>query len=96
MGEISFTIDTWLDQNRRPYLAITAHWIAQNRETGALKLKAALIAFHRVCGGHDGLSLAGVVLGLLDRAGVTMKVRQLGLSVLQCSHALFLRLATLL
>ena len=74
MGRVSFTIDTWSDQNRRPYLAITAHWIAQHKDTGALKLKTALIAFHRIRGGHDGPALADVVVRLLDRAGVTVKV----------------------
>jgi hypothetical protein len=80
MGQISFTIDAWSDQNRRPYLAITAHWIAQHTGSGALKLKTALIAFHRIRGGHDGLSLADVVISLLDRAGITDQVLQLGLS----------------
>lgn len=75
MGQISFTIDAWSDQNRQSYLAITAHWIAQHTGSGALKLKTALIAFHRVRGRHDGLSLAEVVLKLLDRADVTNKVR---------------------
>jgi hypothetical protein len=74
MGQVSFTIDSWSDQNRQPYLAITAHWIARQKETGALKLKTALIAFHRIRGKHDGISLANVVLELLDRAGVTSKV----------------------
>jgi hypothetical protein len=75
MGQISFTIDSWSDQNRQPYLAITAHWIAEQQNTGALKLKTALIAFHRIRSRHDGASLAKVVLSLLDRAGITLKVR---------------------
>ena len=75
MGQISFTINAWLDQNRQSYLAITAHWIAQHTGSGALKLKMALIAFHRVRGRHNGLSLAEVVLKLLDRADVTNKVQ---------------------
>jgi hypothetical protein len=34
----------------------------------------ALIGFHRLRGGHSGKSMAMAVMGLLDRAGVTMKV----------------------
>lgn len=40
----------------------------------SLQLKAALIAFHRIRGGHDGKALASTVLALLDRAGITIKV----------------------
>lgn len=74
MGQISFTIDIWSDQNRRSYMAITAHWIAIISETTALELKAALIAFQQLAGDHDGESLSSVVLQLLDRAGITIKV----------------------
>lgn len=74
MGDISFTLDLWSDKNRRSYLAITAHWVAKHSDTDALRLKTALIAFHRFYGKHDGESLANTVLALLDRAGVTGKV----------------------
>jgi hypothetical protein len=68
-------MDAWSDHNRRSYLAITAHWIGRVSETTSLQPKAALIAFHRLRGGHDGKSLGKVAVGLLDRAGVTVKVR---------------------
>ena len=42
--------------------------------TSSLQLKAALIAFHRIRGAHDGEALARTVLALLDRAGITVKV----------------------
>lgn len=67
-------MDIWSDKNRQSYLAITAHWIANVEGTTALQLKASLIAFHRLLGGHDGVSLATTVLALLDQAGVTLKV----------------------
>jgi hypothetical protein len=67
-------MDIWSDQNMRPYLAMTAHWIATIDGSSALELKAALIAFHRLRGRHDGESLAQTVLQLLDRAGITVKV----------------------
>ena len=76
MGRVSFTADIWSDQTRQPYLAITAHWISECEGTGALELKTALIAFHRLLGRHDGRSLASIILELLDRAGVTGKVRR--------------------
>jgi hypothetical protein len=44
-------------------------------ETNSLRLKAALLAFHRIRGGHDGVSLATIILQLLDRVGITLKVR---------------------
>jgi hypothetical protein len=75
MGQVSFTMDVWSDQNRQAYLAMTAHWIASVEQTYGLKLKTALIAFHHLTGRHDGKSLAKVVLHLLDRAGITSKVR---------------------
>ena len=74
MGEISLTTDIWSDQNHKSYLAITAHWIAKLEGTTSLQLKASLIVFHHLHGGHDGEVLAETVLQLLDRAGITVKV----------------------
>lgn len=74
VGRISFTADLWSDPNLRSYLAMTAHWIARDRRSNALELKAALIAFHHVHGKHDGKNLAKVTMELLDRACITTKV----------------------
>jgi hypothetical protein len=74
-GQISFTVDVWSDQNRRPFLAMTAHWIGRVEGATALELKMALIGFHRLRGRHDGKTLAETVLKLLDRAKVTVQVR---------------------
>jgi hypothetical protein len=60
--------------NRRAHLCITGHWIARDRITSGLQLKGALLAFHRLRGGHDGKSMAATVIELLDRAGVTANV----------------------
>jgi hypothetical protein len=68
-------MDTWSDQNRWSYLAMTAHWIARLKEMGALQLQVALIAFHCLRIGHNGKSLANIAISLLDRAGITVKVR---------------------
>ena len=75
-GRVSFTIDLWSDQLQRPYLAMTAHWIAE-AEDSTLLLKSALIAFHRMRQNHSGNKLAKTVVHLLDRAEVTVKVPHL-------------------
>ncbi|KAH7903842.1 hypothetical protein BJ138DRAFT_969324, partial [Hygrophoropsis aurantiaca] len=46
VGDISFTADIWGDKALSPFLAMTAHWIAEDEKTCTLELKAALIAFH--------------------------------------------------
>jgi len=66
-------MDIWSDQNHHSYLAITTHWIAN--ETGTLRSRAALIAFHCLCGGHDGKTVGEIVVKFLDRAAITVKVR---------------------
>ena len=68
MGQVSITANIWSDQNCRPFLAMMAHWIAKDEWLNALELKMALIAFHRIHGKHNGETLAGAVLDLLDRA----------------------------
>jgi len=77
MGQISFTLDTWSDQCRRSFLAVTAHWVASVGGSSALQLKTVLIAFHRLCQNHTGKSMARTIMHLLDRADITVKVRQL-------------------
>jgi hypothetical protein len=56
------------------YLALTSHWIATNKLSGRLTLKAALIGFHRLKNKHSGRNIARTIQYLLDRAGVTRKV----------------------
>ena len=51
-----------------------------------MKLKAALIAFHHLPGSHTGANIAQVVLGLLDRAGITDKVSPSHLLVPFAAH----------
>ena len=77
LGQVSFTMDIWSDQLRRPYLAMTAHWIAETAGASTLELKSALIAFHHMHENHSGDKLAKTVMYLLDRAGVTVKVCRL-------------------
>ena len=76
MGCVSLTADTWSDQLYNSYLAVTTHWVAQVDGTSALQLKTALIAFHCLEQGHTRTALAVTLMHLLDRAGITLKVRQ--------------------
>lgn len=85
-GKVSFTSDLWSDSNLRPFMALTAHWIAKADHISALVLKVALIGFHHVPGSHTGELLALVILHLLDRAGVTEKV---SVSVYHLTHSDF-------
>jgi hypothetical protein len=68
-------MDIWSDQQLRSYLALTEHWVVEVPDTSALKLRTALIAFHRLNQNHTGESLAKTVILLLDRARITKKVR---------------------
>jgi hypothetical protein len=72
LGRISFTADIWSDILLRPYLAITAHWIA--KKNGFLRLRSALIAFHYLPGSHDGKAICTAVIEMLERADVLTNV----------------------
>ena len=54
--------------------AITAHWISLDEVKGHLKLKTALIRFHRLKTRHTGQNLVEAILELLDWANVTLNV----------------------
>ena len=75
LGEISFTADFWSDPNRRSFFAITAHWLARHPSGTGLDFRIALIAFHRVGKAHTGQVIASEAMALLDRVGVTSRVR---------------------
>ena len=57
------------------YLAVTAHWISEGGGGESLSLKTALIGFHRLIKRHTGKNIARTILHILDRAGITAKVR---------------------
>ena len=71
----------WTDPSMWPYMAVTAHWlqaVVQNTANGPthkLVLRADLIGFHRVPTRHTGEHLAGALLFITDRIGITSKVR---------------------
>jgi hypothetical protein len=80
MGKISFTMDLWTDFDRKPYMAVTAHWLEKTcpqSETPQqqVNLRTDLIGFVHLPGTHTGERLAGVFLWILDRLKITKKVR---------------------
>jgi len=56
------------------FLGLTCHWIAADKSTGSLSLKASLIGFHCLKKKHTGHCIAKAIAYLLDRTGVTHKV----------------------
>jgi len=76
MGCVSITVDMWSDQSSNSYLVVTAYWVAAVEGTLALQLKSALITFHRLQQGHTGKELVKTMMYLLDRASITLNMRQ--------------------
>jgi hypothetical protein len=69
-GKVSFTSDMWSNHKLCPFMAVTAHWIAREKNSMVLVLKAARIAFHHVPGSYTGVLLAREMVMLLDPAEV--------------------------
>jgi hypothetical protein len=67
--------DTWSSATLSSYLAVTAHWISEGEGGNSLSLKTALIGFHWLKKSHTGKNFARNILHLLDRVGITAKVR---------------------
>lgn len=74
LGRISYTSDTWSSGNLRSFYAMTAHWAYRDESDDTIKLKARLIAFHRIRGRHTADNMARITVDLLGRAGVTDNV----------------------
>ena len=79
VGKISYTSDIWSSADRTPYMAMTAHWMAEINSH--LKLQSALVAFQRVWGKHTAKNLANIMLCVLDHAVVTTNVSSLFTSI---------------
>jgi hypothetical protein len=77
LGKISYTSDAWSSGNLQSYYAMTAHWAYRDESDDTIKVKACLIAFHRVQGRHTAENLAQITVDLLGRAGVTDNVGQI-------------------
>lgn len=66
----------WSSDNLNSYIAVTAHWIAQDEKTGPLSMRTALIAFRHVLGEHTGEALGRLFLEILGDAKIPVnKVR---------------------
>ena len=74
MGKISFTMDLWTDFDKKPYMAVTAHWLEKTPQQ-QVNLRTDLIGFMHLPGAHTGERLAEVFLQILDRLKITKKVR---------------------
>ncbi|KAG2747743.1 hypothetical protein P692DRAFT_201684725, partial [Suillus brevipes Sb2] len=78
----SLIIDAWRDYfpilkrdlALRPFLALTAHWLARETANSSLVLKGTLIAFHYMPGSHVGKALGSTIFNLIKCAGVTHNV----------------------
>ena len=62
---------------------MTAHWIEV--KDGKWKMKAAVIGFKALSGGHDGENLGRYSVGLLDHVGIMDKK---GSKVCRLSHVI--------
>lgn len=71
-GKVSITQDGWsADTTKAGFQGMTAHWIEVKE--GKWKMKAAVIGFNALSGGHRGENLGGYSVGLLDRVGIMDK-----------------------
>jgi hypothetical protein len=72
-GKVSITQDGWSsDTTKAGFQGMTAHWIEVSKE-GKWKMKAAVIGFKALSGGHNGENLGRYSVGLLDRVGIMDK-----------------------
>lgn len=79
MGKISFTMDMWTDDfNKKPYMAVTAHWLEKatisNRLQSRISLCTDLIGFMHVPGSHTGERLAEAFLLIIGHLKIAKKV----------------------
>ncbi|KIK19826.1 hypothetical protein PISMIDRAFT_49653, partial [Pisolithus microcarpus 441] len=60
VSNISFTVDIWSSDSRQPYLAMTAHYVADS--SNGLQYRSTLIMFHCLHNKHTGKALAHTIL----------------------------------
>ncbi len=69
-------MDMWTDTKQRSFMAVTAHWIQEETIQTSfgsqvwLKMRTALIGFHRVPGRHTSEHLAEAFVFLLEHVGI--------------------------
>jgi len=77
MGKVSFTMDMWSDPDRKPYLAVTAHWMERQASytlQHRINLRVDLIGFVYVPGHYTGKHLAEVFLFIINCLQIEKKV----------------------
>ncbi|KAF7326526.1 HAT family dimerization domain-containing protein [Mycena venus] len=80
IGMISTTMDMWTDKQKKPFMAVTTHWLQAtliNTPAGPqykLTLRTDLVGFLRVPGHHDGEHLATAFLYIIDRIDIASKL----------------------
>lgn len=85
-------MDLWSDPNLMPYMAVTAHWLqvkvadSVNGARHELVLRSDLVGFYSVPTRHTGEHLCTAFVTILDRIGITNKVRSLYMHNSLCSH----------
>ena len=66
-------MDIWSDPDRKPYMAVTAHWI-EHQSQHKINLRADLIGFLHVPDSHTGECLAKAFLFIIDHLDISNKV----------------------
>jgi hypothetical protein len=80
MGKISFTMDLWTDLDKKPYMAITSHWMEkQSLQVSQtlqhrINFRSDLIGFLHLPGSHTGIRLAETFLFAINNLGIANKV----------------------
>jgi hypothetical protein len=70
--KVSITQDRWsADMPKAGFQGMTAHWIEVKE--GKWKMKASVIGFKALSGGHNGENLGRHLVGLLDNVGIMDK-----------------------
>jgi hypothetical protein len=67
----------WSDPDKKPYMAVTAHWLENFQTHGGekkLTLRATLVGFLHLPGTHTGEKLAKAFLFIIKRTGLVKKV----------------------
>lgn len=70
-------MDLWSDRDMKSKMAMTAHYLLRLMTPNGEKLvlRTSLVGFHYVKGSHNAEKLAKNMLYLMNRAGITQKVR---------------------
>jgi hypothetical protein len=73
-GEISLTCDAWHASNTDGYFTVMGHWIEELRQ-GVWEVQSALLGFTRINNSHNGKHLGGALFKIVDRLGISNRVK---------------------